>query len=295
MHTPTVPGYKPLRYLGGGPLFQVWEARPEDDVVPVALKLPRPESADDPAVLALLRREARAGLAVRHPRLVRVLRSHVFTAPPFVVCELIPGEPLRDRLRRSGRLGVRAAVWAARQAAEAVAALHKAGLVHADVKPGNILVAAGGETTLIDLAFAHRPGENRELLKSGFVMGTANYLAPELCAKPPREGPAADVFALGVTLFECLTGQLPYPGGSAGEVIRRRRTDEPRDLTDVPGEWPDRVVEAARGMLAVDPRDRPTAARVVRELVRIEVDLIRSAASRRRVRAWAERSPAGRG
>jgi serine/threonine protein kinase len=294
MQPPTVPGYKPLRYLGGGPLFQVWEARPLDDVVPVALKLPRPESAADPTALALLRREARAGLAVRHPRLVRVLRSHPAADPPFVVSELIPGESLRDRLKRAGRLGVRAAVWAARQAAEALAALHKAGLVHADVKPANILVTADGRATLIDLAFAHEPGENRELLKAGFVMGTANYLAPELCTKPPREGPAADVFALGVTLFECLTGQLPYPGGSAEEAIRRRRTDEPRDLTDVPGEWPDRVAEAVRAMLATDPRDRPTAARVVREMVQIEVDLLRLAASRRRARSEV-RSPSGRG
>jgi serine/threonine protein kinase len=278
MHPPTVPGYRPLRYLGGGPLFQVWEARPHDDVVPVALKLPRPAAAADPTALALLRREARAGLAVRHPRLVRVLRSHASAAPPFVVSELIPGESLRDRLKRAGRLGVRAAVWAARQAAEALAALHKVGLVHADVKPANLLVGADGGVTLIDLAFAHKPGENRELLRAGFIMGTANYLAPELCAKPPREGPAADVFALGVTLFECLTGQLPYSGGTAEEVIRRRRTDEPRDLTDVPGDWPDRVAEAVRAMLATDPRDRPTATRVVRELVQIEVDTIRSQA-----------------
>src|SRR5689334_9983384 len=151
MSPPSVPGYRMLRFLGGGTTFQVWEARPADDVIPVAVKLPRPEAADRPNALTLLRREARAGLAVLHPRVVRIVRL--------------------------GRLDVRSAVWAVRQAAEGVAALHRVGLVHADVKPGNVLVAPNGEAKLIDLAFAHKPGENRGLLKAGYVMGTANYVA----------------------------------------------------------------------------------------------------------------------
>lgn len=283
MSPPSVPGYKPLRFLGGGTIFQVWEARPLDDIVPVAVKLPRPDHADSPTALTLLRREARAGRAVLHPRVVRTVRAHLTRPPYFVVSELVPGESLKDRLGRVGRLDVRSAVWAVRQAAEGVAALHKAGLIHADVKPGNVLVAPNGEAKLIDLAFAHKPGENRGMLKAGYVMGTANYLAPELCRKPPREGPAADVFALGVTLFECLTGLLPYPGESAESTIRHRRAGEPTDLIDIPGRWPDAVVRVVRAMLDTDPRERPTAARVVRALMGIEIELLRAPARRGKV------------
>ena len=271
---PAIPGYKPLRPLGGGKYFEVWEARPTDDVVPVAVKFPRPEFADEPNALTLLRREARAGMGVRHPRLGRVIAAHVFTEPRFVVLQLVPGESLRDSIDRRGCLDVRSAVWAARQTAEGLAALHKAGFVHADVKPANVRVTPTGEATLIDLAFAHRPGENRGLVDSGFVMGTAHYLAPELCRRPPTEGQAADVFALGVTLFESLTGELPYPATSAEDAIRKRRTSRPRDLADEPGNWPDRVVDVVRAMLAVDPGERPSAARVVWDLVRAEIDVM---------------------
>ena len=282
MSPPSVPGYRPLRFLGGGTTFQVWEARPNADVIPVAIKLPRPETADRATALTLLRREARAGLAVLHPRVVRIVRAHLSEPPYFVVCELVPGESLRDRIDRLGRLDVRSAVWAVRQAAEGVAALHRVGLVHADVKPGNVLVAPNGEAKLIDLAFAHKPGENRGLLKAGYVMGTANYVAPELCRKPPREGPAADVFALGVTLFECLTGRLPYPGATASDTMRYRRAAEPMDLADVPGKWPRSVLAVVRAMLSTEPRDRPTTARVVRALAAIEIELLRRATRVRR-------------
>jgi serine/threonine protein kinase len=278
MSLPSVPGYRFLRYLGGGSLFQVWEARAVDDTIPVAIKLIRPDALDHPNAFTLLRRDARAGLSVRHPRLVRVLKEHVFKEPHYVVFELVLGESLRDRLKRKP-LGRRAAVWAVRQAAEGVAALHRAGFVHADVKPGNVIVGPSGEAKLIDLGFSYKRGENRRLIGSGFVLGTANYLAPELCRKPPREGPAVDVFALGVMLFECLTGTLPYPGETADDVIRARRDGRPRDLGETPGDWPDRLVRLSQAVLANDPRDRPTTGRMARELVSVELEMMRRKAA----------------
>jgi serine/threonine protein kinase len=277
MPIPRLPGYRLTRYLGGGSLFQVWEGRPADEPVPLALKLPRPDTGDEKIARTLLGREALAGLLVRHRRLVRVYREHLDEDPPFIALGYVAGENLRDRMKRSGRLGVRSAVWLTRQAAEGLAALHRAGFVHADVKPGNVLVDASGAARLIDLGFAHRPGENVELLKDGFIMGTASYIAPELCRRQQIDTPAADVFSLGVTLFECLTGRLPYPAATAEEALKKRRKARPIDLGDLPGNWPDRVVELIQAMLAADPRDRPRAVRVVRELVQIEIELIRRA------------------
>lgn len=277
MRPPQFPGYRLTRYLGGGPLFVVWEGRPADEPIPLAFKFARADAADDRIAATLLEREAFAGLVVCHRRLVRVVREHLDAERPFLVMEFVSGENLRDRMKRTGRLDVRTAVWVARQAAEGLAALHAFGFIHADVKPGNILVDSLGAAKLIDLGFTHRAGENAELLKNGFIMGTANYIAPELCRRPQFDTAAADVFSLGVTLFECLTGRLPYPAATSEEAVKKRRRARPIDIADVPGEWPDRVVELVRSMLAANPRSRPLASRVVRELVQIEIDQIRKA------------------
>jgi serine/threonine protein kinase len=277
---PHLPGYRLLRYLGGGPSFQVWEGRPVDDIVPLALKFPRPDALDNEPTLTLLGREALAGRTVYHRRIVRVVREHLGESLPFIAMEFVAGCNLRDRMKRSGRCDVRTAVWAIRQAAEGLAALHRAGFIHGDVKPGNILVDHFGSARLIDLGFAHRPGENVELLQGGFIMGTANYIAPELCRRPQTDTFAADVFSLGVTLFECMTGRLPFPAATTDEALKKRRRARPEDIADVPGEWPVRAMELIRGMLAMDPRDRPAVPRVVRELVQIEIEQIRLAATR---------------
>ncbi len=278
---PHLPGYRPLRYLGGGPSFSVWEGRENDDTVPLALKFPRTESLESDATRTLLEREALVGLTVRHRRVVRVVREHLDESPPFIVLEYVAGMNLRDRMKRDGRCGVRQAIWAIRQAAEGLAAIHAAGFIHGDVKPGNILVDSFGSARLIDLGFAHRPGQNVELLQGGFIMGTANYIAPELCRRPQLDSFAADVFSLGVTLFECLTGRLPFPAATTDEALKKRRKARPIDITEVPGEWPERVVELLRKMLAADPLARPLASRVVRDLVQLEIDLIRGAGKAR--------------
>jgi eukaryotic-like serine/threonine-protein kinase len=288
MDSPDLPGYSLLRPLGAGKNFLVWEARGQGDVESVAVKFPRPTAREKVSTIVLMRREARAGRLVRHPRLVRVLEAFLDEEPFFLVMELVAGESLKQRLERFGRLSPRRSIWIARQAAEGLAALHRAGLVHADVKPGNALVDERGEVKLIDLGFAHRRGENRKLVEAGFTIGTVNYLAPELCAVPVREGPPADVFALGATLFECLTGRVPYPAETVQQAMRLRRKRRPLDLTDLKGSWPEPVVKVVRSMLAREPLERPTAAALVRELVRIELDLMgqrRAAPLRRSLRS----------
>jgi serine/threonine protein kinase len=274
MDLPSLPGYRLLRPLGGGKSFKVWEARPsDDDDTPLVVKHPRSSALEKASTLILLRREARAGRHVDHPRVVRVVGADFDHELPFIVMEFVPGESLKQRLARFGRLSARRAVWTARQVAEGLAALHRAGFVHADVKPGNVLLGPRSQVKLIDLGFAHRRGENKKLVEAGFTIGTANYLAPELCIQPVREGPAADVFALGVTMFECLTGRVPYPADSVQEAIRLRRRRRALDLGDYRGNWPTKVVEVVRSILAREPSERPTAASLVRDLTRLEVEL----------------------
>src|SRR5437899_11521802 len=155
---PRIPGYELLACLGGGTITSVYSARALADDGPCAVKILRPGWEDDPIAVKLLQREARAGLAVRHPHLVRLRQANVTRPPYFLVMELLAGESLRRRLRRDYRLEVPTALWIARQIAEALAALHKAGFLHGDIKPDNIRLVSEGNAILIDLGFAHRPG-----------------------------------------------------------------------------------------------------------------------------------------
>jgi serine/threonine protein kinase len=288
--TPRIPDYELLERLGGGPLTQVFAARQQPGDRPCAVKVLRPDWEDQPTAVKLLHREARAGLSVRHPHLVRVLDAQVTHAPYFLVMERLAGESLRVRLRRTYQLAVSDAVWVGRQTAQALAALHRAGFLHGDVKPDNVQLTGDGTAVLLDLGFAHRPGENAAFLRAGYVLGTANYLAPELCAplptdasagaparglRPNDSGPAeelsSDLFSLGVTLFEMLTGRLPYPPGSLSQTFRRHRCDPPAKLRRSAAGLQPALVALVERMLAHRPEERPKAAAVVQQLIRLEI------------------------
>jgi eukaryotic-like serine/threonine-protein kinase len=275
---PYVPGYDLFQRLGGGPMTVVYSARESATDSPCAVKLLREEIEDPVTAIKLLQREARAGLAVRHPHLARLRYAHVTRPPYFLVMDLLPGESLRPRLRRDYRLAVSDAVWIGRQVAEALAALHRAGFLHGDVKPDNVRLVDDGTAVLIDLGFAHRPGENAAFFSRGFVMGTANYLAPELCGPEPEEDFATDLFALGVTLFEMLAGRLPYPLGSVGQTLRRHRCDPPADLRRHVGRLPSALANLIERLMARRPADRPRAGTVLRQLIELEIAVL----SRRR-------------
>jgi len=275
---PTIPGYELLAPLGGGPITCVYGARDGDSDEPCAVKVLRAEWDDDPVAIKLLQREARVGLSVRHPHLVRVLFAHVLTPPYFLVMELLAGQSLRRRLRRDYRLDVHTSVWVARQTAEALTALHRAGFVHGDVKPDNVRLVDDGTAVLIDLGFAHRPGENNALLRDGYVLGTANYLAPELCRPEPHGDEASDLFSLGVTLFETLTGKLPYPPGTLGQTFRRHGCDPPADVRRSGAIVPRELAQLVDRLLARRPEERPRAPMVVRQLIALEIAALRRCA-----------------
>ncbi|MCC6417941.1 MAG: serine/threonine protein kinase [Gemmataceae bacterium] len=256
-------------------MTSVYSAHDLDTDSACAVKLVRDDWEDRTTAVKLLQREARAGLTVSHPHLVRLLTAHVTRPPYFLVMDLLPGESLRRRLRRDYRLDVATALWVTRQTAEALAALHRAGFVHGDVKPDNIRLAGDGRAILLDLGFAHRPGENAALLEEGYVLGTINYLAPELCGTDPVDGTASDVFSLGVTLYEMLAGQLPYPAGSVEQTFRRHHADPPADIRRYVSGLPAGLVVFIERLLARRPADRPKAAAVVQHLIALEIAAIR--------------------
>jgi serine/threonine protein kinase len=273
---PKIPGYELFQLLGGGPLTCVYSGREQGTDRPCAVKVLREEMQNDATAVKLLQREARTGLAVKHPHLVTLLDAQVTHPPYFLVMELLPGESLRRRLRRTYRLDLASTLWIARQTAEALTALHRAGFVHGDVKPDNVRLVDDGTAVLIDLGFAHRPGENTALIEQGYVLGTANYLAPELCSFQPETDCSSDLFSLGVTLFEMLSGRLPYPSGALEQTLRRHRCDPPANLRAYVPSLPRALVVLVERLLARKPADRPRSSQVVQQLIGLEIAALRN-------------------
>ena len=267
---PEIPGYSLTRHIGGGSYSQVYEGHPRTSrgqgwsFAPVAIKVLDSEVAKDPWVLECFRHEGEIGSAVRHPSLLAFFDRHLSREPYAHICELIDGSTLAELESPS----VATSIAVLTQMAAALAAMHRAGFVHGDVKPGNIMLAASGRATLIDLGFAHRPGS----LPSGECMaGTPNYLAPELCRKNYQDTPAADIFALGVTAFELLTGELPYPKlDETSEVLCQHRNEPPRSLKNSGLPLPNRIVNLVDRMLERNANQRPRVSQVVAELAALK-------------------------
>jgi eukaryotic-like serine/threonine-protein kinase len=276
---PIIPGYEILTCLGGGILTAVYSARAHDTDAACVVKLLRSDWQDQPLAVKLLQREARACLAVTHRHLVKLVDTHVLTSPHFLVMEMLPGESLRSRLKRDYSLNVQTALWIARQTAEALAALHKKGFMHGDVKPDNIRLIGDGNAILLDLGFAHQLGENASLMEAGYIMGTVDYLAPELCGPEPSDDARSDFFSLGMTLFEMLTGRLPYSQGSVVDTLHRHHHERPADIGSYIENVPAGLQDLLGRLLAPEPRRRPSAARLVQELIGLEI----AALARRRV------------
>jgi serine/threonine protein kinase len=237
----------------------------------VAVKVLTSAAAANPGTVARFRRELAAGLAVRHPHLVRV-RDGSIEGHPYLVMDMVGGDTLARRLDRRGRVALGISLGIARQLADALTALHAAGLVHGDVKPANAVLPAAGRAVLVDLGFAHRPGE------IAFVLGTPNYLAPELCRAPAADTTAADLFALGVTLFESLTGRLPFAGGSRSGAMVAHRDHEPDRLTDYPGRWSNNLISFLNELMTPDPFARPTAKEAGYRIAELQIESLKRAA-----------------
>lgn len=266
---PRLPEFEFGRRLGGGSTCEVFSALDTSGCPGWAVKFLRDDAAEDPINVQLLKQEARVGMAVRHPNLVRVLRlGPEENAPRYLVMERVAGQSLRSILNRHGWLDGSTAIAIGYQVAGALTALHAAGYVHGDVKPDNLHVDSDRSCTLLDLGFAHR-ADGDDYFGTGFILGTANYVAPELCQHPERDGPEADVFSLGVTLFELLTGELPYPSADVEMTMLLHRDHAAESLRRWRGSWPDALATLVNRMLARDPDARPSAPVLLYELTEL--------------------------
>ncbi len=242
----------PVAYGGVG---EVWRAT---DLVlgrPVAVKLLRAEYAQHPEVLARFRAEARHAGSVSHPGIAQVYDygEDGAAASPYLVMELVDG-PSLARVLAAGPLTPAHAMDVLAQAAAGLQAAHAAGLVHRDVKPGNLLVGPSGQVKITDFGIAHAAW-SAPITQTGALVGTPAYLAPERVMGGPAT-PASDLYSLGVVGYQCLTGTVPFKG-IPHEVTAAHRH---RTLPPLPPAVPAGVAELVLDLTARDPAARPASA-----------------------------------
>ena len=264
--------------LGQGGMGQVFKAEHSILGRVVAVKV-LPKAKSTPEAIANFNREIRALASLDHPRLVRALDAGHDGNVYYLVTEYVPGSDLRKLVRRHGPLSMEASASIVSQVAEGLAHAHAQGLIHRDVKPGNVLVTPEGEAKLSDLGLAGPLGGDAESdPRFGKIVGTADYLSPDHVKDPWNPTPAWDIYSLGCTLYYAVTAKVPFPGGTTAEKARAHCELRPLDPRRLNPRLSNEFVEVLADMMAKDPAERIASA--------VEV--------MRRLEPWARRSGPGR-
>jgi serine/threonine protein kinase len=252
--------YRVERELGHGAMATVFLAERVDGGQPVAVKVLHPQFA---AALGPERfhREIEILTRLRHPRIVPILDSDEAGVLLYLVMPYVPGENLRSRLGRDGRLPMQAVHSIAADVGEAIDYAHRQNVLHRDIKPENILLT--GEQALVcdfGLARAIDRAALESLSSSGLVIGTPGYMSPEQAMAEEDLGPACDIYALGCVTYEMLTGDLPFSGATPQAIIARHIGERPRPIRTVRQEVTAAMEHAVLAALAKEPDARPSSA-----------------------------------
>jgi serine/threonine protein kinase len=233
----------------------VYEARQVGLNRTVALKMLPAEYAE-PHELVRFLSEAEVVAAVRHPHVVQVYEYGQCGSRPYFAMEHLGGGSLVDLIRKSGRLAPATAAELVEKIARGVQAAHDLGIVHRDIKPQNVLLGGDGEPKVTDFGLAKRGGRT-DLTRTGAVMGTPHYMAPEQAAgKTKFVGPAADIYALGVILYECLTGRTPFAAEDTVRLLARVVEDEPAPVRELAPDVPRDLEAVCLKCLRKEPHAR---------------------------------------
>ncbi|MBD0282911.1 MAG: serine/threonine protein kinase [Thermoleophilaceae bacterium] len=253
--------YRMERRLGAGGMSTVFKATDTVLERPVAVKLLAEHLADDEAFVARFRREALAAARLQHPNIVQVFDSghDPDSRRHYIVMEYVDGPSCADLLRERKRLEIEETVQVVRDACHGLDYAHRMGVVHRDVKPGNLLIAAAMRTTkLADFGIA-KAAEQTRITQVGSVLGTAAYLSPEQ-ARGDEAGPRSDTYSLGVCAYQFLTGRLPHEYASLTELALKQQQQAVVPITDYRPEVPRELDDAIRMSLERDPAARYSSA-----------------------------------
>ena len=247
--------YELQHLIASGGMGRVWRARDRLLNRPVAVKVLRSEFTGNPAFVARFRAEAQHAAVLHHPNIATVFDYGEADVGgervAYLVMELVEGESLSELLHRERRLDVPRTLTILRSTAAALAVAHAAGLVHRDVKPGNVLMARDGTVKITDFGIAWS-ASSVPLTQTGQVIGTAHYLSPEQ-AQGAKATPASDVYALGAVAYECLAGRRAFEGENSVQIAVMHIRDHPDPL---PGNVPPAVRQLIERAMVKDPADR---------------------------------------
>lgn len=247
--------YRLVSRIAVGGMGEVWRAHDESLARDVAVKVLREEYAGDEGFLERFRTEARNCAQLSHPNIAQLFDYGEQAGSAFLVMELILGEPLSDLLDREPVLPTRRLLPILAETARALHAAHVAGVVHRDVKPGNILLSRAGRVKITDFGISTATGRI-PMTDSGMVMGTAQYLSPEQAIGKAATA-QSDIYALGIVAYEALVGHRPFTGATSVDIaVAHVNTPVPPMPSDVDPELAALVMR----MLAKDPEDRPRSA-----------------------------------
>ncbi len=246
--------YRLERLIGSGGMAQVWESTDEVLGRRVAVKVLHPHLSSDAALVARFRQEAVAAARLSHPGIVGVYDTCSDGVHEAIVMELLDASTLRQHLDEHGTLDAETSVRITLRLLDALEAAHRAGLVHRDVKPSNILLCRDGRVMIADFGIA-KAEDQTELTQEGTLVGTASYLAPEQLLGGEVDA-RADLYALGIVLYECLTGRLPFRGDTGAATALARLHSDPVDPRRLRADIPARIATPLMRVLARDPDDR---------------------------------------
>ena len=271
---PTIGRWQPLRLIGTGGMSKVYLAHPDSagpEAARYALKVLSEDWEQDERAVTQMRREAQVGNSISHPHLVSVLDWGVQQSPYYVVMPYLRGTTLADLLSRDQLPSLPMALWMTRQVGEALMALHQANWQHSDIKPANIFLSPDGHVTLLDLGLARRADESCHV-SSRAIVGTLDYMPPEMLTSTLAADYRSDIYSLGVTLYQTLFGRLPYTAKSLGELAQLQHDSAPPRLRRFVPDLPVAVSELVHDMLAHDPLRRPqSATELVQRLIPLEI------------------------
>ncbi len=248
--------YRLERSIARGGMAEVWLATDTFLTREVAVKFLKPHMANDPVTAERFRREAVACAGLDHPNIVAVYDCFEHLGQQAVVMQFVDGKSLRDLLDARKRLGPRLTIHIGASIAAGLDAAHRAGYVHRDVKPGNILVTPDGRCLLTDFGIAKAlSASGDDLTNDNIMMGTAKYLSPELVRGKPLDG-RADLYGLGLVLYECLAGRVPFIGETDADTALARLQREPTDLGRLRPSLSPQLVKVIHRLLSRNPADR---------------------------------------